>query len=332
MTRYASWGIIIDDIVFPDGCTTMGVLGGAGLYAAAGMRLWTPDVTLIAAVGPEFDPQALSALGLDAGGLRVTRYPTPRAWQLFEEDGRRTQIFRVSQEAVHEQLVNAPLSWPLAESIEAGSKAVRRTAVHYMLRGHPDEETMVRSLAQQGVRMSAEPIVDDASTRAERDVILRCLPHFELFSPDEEGAALLAGAQPALAQLRQLAALGPRVVSLRQGAAGSLVYERETDRAWRVPAAPATVVDITGAGNAYCGGFLVGWHESGDGSSSNCFRNVRRAAAMATVSAAITIEQVGPPRVDDKLMAVAEKRAAQMVDRIQESTAGERALSDKGRR
>lgn len=311
MTRYASWGIIIDDIVFPDGSTAMGILGGAGLYAAAGMRLWTPDVTLFAAVGQEFDPQALLALGLDDGGLQTTRFPTPRAWQLFEEDGRRTQIFRVSPEAVHEQLVSAPLREPLAEGVEA---------VHYMLRGHPDEEEMVLSLAGQGVRLSAEPIVDGDTTPAERDVILRCLPYFELFSPDEEGAVLLTGEQSPLAQLRELAALGPRVVSLRQGAAGSLVYERETDCAWRVPAAPATVVDITGAGNAYCGGFLVGWHESGD---------VRRAAARATVSAAITIEQVGPPHVDTELMAAAEKRAAHMVNKIEHSTAGERALSDK---
>lgn len=313
MTRYASWGIIIDDIVFPDGGTEMGVPGGAGLYAAIGMRLWTPDVILFSAVGRAFEAQTLLALGLDAAGLQATDLPTPRAWQLFEEDGRRTQIFRVPPEVVSEQLVRAPLAWPLPDGVEA---------VHYMLRGGADEEKMVRSLVGQGVRLSAEPIVDASTTPAEREVILRCLPHFELFSPDEEGAALLAGAQPPMQQVRALAALGPRVVSLRQGAAGSLVYEREAARAWRVPAAPTRVVDITGAGNAYCGGFLVGWHESGD---------ARRAASYAAVSAAVTIEQVGPPRIEDTTMAAARKRAAQVFEDIYPIAPAGASSGEKGK-
>lgn len=299
MIRYASWGIIIDDIVFPDGETAMGVPGGAGLYAAMGMRLWTEDVTLISAVGEGFEAQIIEDLGLDTAGLQATARPTPRAWQLFEEDGRRTQIFRVPQEVITEQLVKAPLGWPLPQGIEA---------VHYMLRGGRGEEEMVRLLAGQDVRLSAEPIVDEQTTPAERDVILDCLPQFELFSPDEEGAALLAGDLPALQQVRAIAAQGPRIVCLRQGAAGSLIYERETDRAWRVPAAPAKVVDFTGAGNAYCGGFLVGWHEG---------KGIRQAAAQAAISAAVTIEQVGPPRVDDAKMAEAQARAAQVRGEIQ---------------
>src|ERR671925_516260 len=94
--RYASSSIIIDDIVFPDGRTAMGALGGGGLYAAAGMRIWARDVGVIANVGADFDMALLAGLGLHTDGLRVTGRPTPRAWQLFEADGRRTQIPRVA--------------------------------------------------------------------------------------------------------------------------------------------------------------------------------------------------------------------------------------------
>ena len=83
--RYASWSIIIDDIVFPDGRTAMGVLGGGGMYAAAGMRVWTPDASVIANVGADFDPALLNGPDLRPDGLRATSLPTPRAWQLFEE-------------------------------------------------------------------------------------------------------------------------------------------------------------------------------------------------------------------------------------------------------
>src|SRR5262245_876167 len=94
--RYASWTIIIDDIVFPDGRTTMGALGGGGLYAAAGMRIWNRDVGVIASVGADFDMARLAGLDLRTGGLRVNDRPTARAWQLFEANGRRTQIPRLA--------------------------------------------------------------------------------------------------------------------------------------------------------------------------------------------------------------------------------------------
>jgi len=60
------------------------------------------------------------------------------------------------------------------------------------------------------------------------------------------------------------------------------------------------VVDVTGAGNAYCGGLITGLIETGD---------IQRAASMATVSAAIAIEQVGPPPVNEGVMAFAQRRA-----------------------
>ena len=55
---YTSWGIIIDDIVFPDGRTSMGVLGGGGMYPAAGMRIWSADVGILSNADADFDPES----------------------------------------------------------------------------------------------------------------------------------------------------------------------------------------------------------------------------------------------------------------------------------
>ena len=40
MVDFFGFNIILDDIVFPDGQTRMGLLGGGGPQAAFGMRLW----------------------------------------------------------------------------------------------------------------------------------------------------------------------------------------------------------------------------------------------------------------------------------------------------
>jgi sugar/nucleoside kinase (ribokinase family) len=299
MSRFASWGIIVDDIVFPDGRSAMGILGGGGFYAVIGMRLWTPDALIQSGVGHDFDPGLLEQYGLDSSGLEITGLPTPRAWQLFEENGRRTQIFRVQDEVVYQQLILQPSAAKLPPTIEA---------VHLLLRGDPREEQLVESLHQAGIRIGAEPVIEGHMTGDEHASLLRCISRFEVFSPSLSEAVALVGQRAIKEQLRAFADLGPSIVALRLGADGSIIYERETGTYWRVPAASAGVVDVTGAGNAYCGGLLVGWIKLGD---------FRRAAAQAAVSAAIAIEQVGPPRINEAVMASAGRRAEQMMEKIQ---------------
>ena len=86
---FVTFSLIIDDIVFPDGQTAMGVLGGGGPQTAFGMKLWASKVGLVAGVGADLPAQAqnwLQAFEIDIQGLRhSTDWPTPRAWQVLEE-------------------------------------------------------------------------------------------------------------------------------------------------------------------------------------------------------------------------------------------------------
>jgi sugar/nucleoside kinase (ribokinase family) len=288
--RYASWGIIVDDVVFPDGRTAMGQLGGGGLYAAAGMRLWAQDVGIIAAVGADFDSALVEAHGLDTSGIFVTDLPTPRAWQLFEEDGTRTQIPRVSHDEWMAQLVVKLSPRSIPPTLEAA---------HFLARGDTVEAELLEELSERGIRLSGEPVIDATITEDERAVLLRTMHHFMLYSPGETEARLILGDQPVPDLLRRFADYGPQIVALRRGASGSVIYEREKNRFWHAPAAATTVVDVTGAGNAYCGGFLMGLVAGSD---------IARAAAYAAVSAAMTIEQVGPPVVTPQVEGQARQR------------------------
>jgi sugar/nucleoside kinase (ribokinase family) len=58
----------------------------------------------------------------------------------------------------------------------------------------------------------------------------------------------------------RLVEAGARLVLLRRGPQGSMVHDASTGETWEVPAVPeSVVVDPTGCGNAYCGGFLAAW-------------------------------------------------------------------------
>src|ERR1700712_3086057 len=147
LLRYTSFGPIIDDIVFPDGRTAMGVLGGGGTYAVAGMRVWSADVGLLGNVGADFDTAMLDGLDIAGNGLRVNERPTPRAWQLFEEDGQRTQIPRIPQLDGE-----TPLAGP--DDIVEYLVSLGVQAVHMLSRGAPGDAEALARIVAAGVRIS----------------------------------------------------------------------------------------------------------------------------------------------------------------------------------
>ena len=58
---------------------------------------------------------------------------------------------------------------------------------------------------------------------------------------------------------------------IKVGAQGSLLYQRDPLRRWHIPPYSTTVVDVTGTGDASCGGFMVDWDETGDPALAACY-------------------------------------------------------------
>jgi sugar/nucleoside kinase (ribokinase family) len=96
---------------------------------------------------------------------------------------------------------------------------------------------------------------------------------------------------------------GVRCLALRLGAAGSLVAMPEAQ--CHIPAIPVPVIDETGAGNAYCGGFLAGYVESGG--------DLLTAGRYGAVSATFALAQVGVAHLQPDARLVAEARLQQII-------------------
>lgn len=284
MTDFVAYSIIIDDLVFPDGRTVMGVLGGSGPQTAFGMKLWADSVGLAGGVGHNFPVEALAWLEqmeIDLAGVR--RYPqhsTLRAWQIFEEDGRRTQVWRSQGQAIPDQLALRYEDLPPAYWAAKG--------FHYGI--HPNDPNLAvgQALMRTGVEVSIEPF-KHADQQLRGDELRAILATGRIFSPNLYEVETMIGPGEPLTQLQRLVAAGAEIVALRLGAEGSLVQRADTGETWRLPAFPATVVDACGAGNAYCGGFLVGWVQTGD---------LRLAGLYGAVAASFLVEQVGLPAPD----------------------------------
>lgn len=293
--------IFIDDLVFPDGRTQMGVLGGGGTHAAAGMLVWDEHPALIASIGDGLPADVLARLERDfiTDGLVRLAIPQARAWQIFEWDGTRTEVFRmkVMQPFICQPLAEAdPTRFPHAEAVH-----VLRDAVHF--RGWRDR--------YPGAIMLWEPD-QPYMVATNRDEFIATLPHTDIVSPNLLETRQLYDAPHAdpVDLLRRLLADGAQMAVLRMGEAGSLAGHAASGRIVRLPAVPVTaVVDVTGAGNCYCGAFLLGWLRHHD---------LLPAMAHGAVSASFTVETVGA--LDNATIDAAERdrRYAAVLSQAQE--------------
>ena len=324
--------VIVDDLVFADGSTRMGVLGGGGPQTAFGFRTHPGNfsVGLAAGIGPDFSRECedwLDANGVDSEGLMLVRdddmdtcgaaereggggeasasafvarrerkkldekkdapdaqtfRPTPRAWQITERDGRRTQVWRTPANAGLYAMLRPP-----AETLPPRYRGAR--AFHIGVHPERPDAALLASLRALGdARISVEPF-----TRATRPVSRETLQTLcsagHVFSPNELEAVSLVGEGSPVALCRRLAAAGAKVVCVRRGEKGAIVHDGETGETWRVPAFledQSSLADVTGCGNAFCGGFMAGL-VSGE--------SLERAACWGSAAASVMAEHVGVP-------------------------------------
>lgn len=294
-------GLIIDDIVLPDGRTYFNTLGGSGTHALIGMRLWSERLGYFAAIGSDFSSEhraQLEGLGVDLRGLLEREgFATPRAWQLFEPDERRIEVFRTKMEDFYAMEARP-------EEMPDAYLRARGYQVHYGGLAQTTELVEMLRAANPGACLVWEPTPVQATGMEE--AFRGILGRIDAVTPDRDEAGAMTGEVSPQGMIERLLGWGVPMVALRMGAQGSLIGSAAGE-VLSVPAVPTTVVDTTGAGDAYCGGLLVALSEGHD---------LAEAGARAAVSASFAIEQFGVPVFDERTPAAVARRLAWARERV----------------
>ena len=314
-------GLRVDYLIPHKGQAHLREMGGNALYAAVGARVWNDSVGLLARVGENYPDGWLDALkqdGLDVSGVRIvpdhqdmrtfyaytdqrTRVDTDPAFHLARiglspPDELRDYVHSTPGQDdpnEYEPLAVQPDDWPAAYD---GARALHLSPISIRTQTHLPIRARQAGVAQ----VTADP--------GERYMAPRLRPHVEallqnvdVFMPSEMEARSLLGEIDLWDATVEFARRGPRVVVIKVGDHGALMYERDSGRRTHVPPYPACVVDVTGAGDSFCGGFAVGLVETG---------NPTRAALYGTVSASFVIEGYGALYAMRASRAQARKRLA----------------------
>lgn len=242
--------LTIDDVVLPTGETRMATLGGNSVHAATAVVTGGASAALIARRGEDFPPGALASLadaGVDLSGLVEIAGPTVRNWVVYENDGSRHWLYRTPQERSAEV---APQPEDLTES------ALRRSAVVHiaaMPLGHAERLVARVSQVAPGAVITLDTHETWGADVAGR--VVELARTVGLFVPSLEELSQLVGAADPADGLAALAAAGVSRAVVKAGAAGAFLLE--DGQITHVPALDVVAADVTGAGDAFCGGLAA---------------------------------------------------------------------------
>jgi sugar/nucleoside kinase (ribokinase family) len=289
--------LLVDDIVLRDGRALLAEPGGAVLHAALAACLWGARPGIVSVAGGDYPQTALDTLAARGAALDgVRRLPRSggRAWLLYEPAVRRVihHLDCPSHEAISPTTADIPAAFRDAAFVHLSPMPLGRQA------------ELARDLAGAASFVSLDPyeLLRDDNLAAWRDVFAS----IDAFFPSEDELRFTGGHEQVL---RDLAGERLRYVALKRAADGGRLLDLHGDAspAWQSRA--AKVVDATGAGDAFAGGFLAGLATHGD---------VARSLAQGIVSASFAIEDWGARGLVAATPAAARERLAAWFNTVPE--------------
>ncbi len=318
-------------ILPPIGQPLLDVPGGSALYAAGGLMVWERQLGLLARVGEDYPRPWLKDMevrGMDIEGIEIIRQSLDlRAFLAYNENFDVTHGSPVSQFArrgltfpkallgyqdmpkVEKDTRTPDVLSPLATAIPAEYRAAR--GLHLCPLDFVSQNQLLTAFGPgSGATLTLDPSPGYMVPTFFKDlrVIVTRLTAF--LPSEEELRGLFWGETHDLWEMAAaVGEYGCDVVVIKRGGQGQAIYDVKGKHKWEVPAYPARPADPTGAGDAFCGGFLAGFRKSYDPVEATLYGNV---------SASLKVEGSGAFYPLDILPGLAEARLNALKDLVRE--------------
>lgn len=264
--------LTVDDIIHANGITHFGSIGGDAIYSAIGAILsGSSPFGICSRLAHDYPSSAIRELESYGIPLKLTKCEANGRflWILYEKNGTRTVIPHQGAGS-HEELAPRPMEAPDWKNV---------SAIHIAAMPVDFQRLWVLAASELGLTISLDPHWDSCEFDAKE--VWDLLPKITAFLPSELEAEYLFGKDMESAALAFVTA-GAQIAVVKIGEQGSIIAFKEN--MWYVPAFQTEVVDTTGAGDVFCGGFLATLHKE---------KNPLLACLYATAVASLKIEHCG---------------------------------------
>jgi sugar/nucleoside kinase (ribokinase family) len=322
--QFLIFGQLTREYLLPaSGPPRLDVPGGSLLYAAAGLGVWDSDIGLVGRVGNDYPRAWLNeckSRGFDTSGVRILPQNLDvREFIAYNGSFEANRISPVSHFARRE------MTFPRSLLGYQADKKPEETC-NLMVTDIPEGYLTARAaylcpmslVAQTQLiaglkRGNAHSFILDPAPESMTPAVRRELPALlngvTAFLPSEEEIrSLFQGETHDLWEMADgVSMYGCEYVVIKCGARGQLLYDKDSKRRWEIPAYPARIADVTGAGDAFGGGFVAGYCRNYD---------PLEGVLHGSVSASLKLEGSGAFYPLDALPGLAEARLEVLRDGV----------------
>jgi len=258
------------------------VIGGAATYITLSASHFVENSGLVSVIGEDF-PQSmldnLSQRGIDQKGLQVKVGEKSFYWSgkyHFDMNSRDTLITDLNVLADFDPII--PENYKNCEFLMLGNLAPAVQAkVLDQLNARP------KLVVMDTMNFWMDIAWDD---------LMKVIARVDVLTINDEEARQMSKEHSLVKAARKILTMGPKYLIIKKGEHGALLFH--DDKVFFAPALPLEdVVDPTGAGDTFAGGFIGYLAHSGDIS----FENMKRAIIVGSALASFTCEKFGPERL-----------------------------------
>lgn len=276
------------------------VVGGAATYISLAASFFLDRLGLVSVVGDDFPVEMMSVMkqrGIDLAGLEVLKGKESFFWAgryHYDMNNRDTLETRLN--------VLLELDPKLPDHF--------RPAPYVML-GNLDPKVQAKVLDQ--VTDPALVVMDTMNfwMDSAMDELRKVIGRVDILTINDAEARQLSGEHSLVKAAGKIMAMGPKYLVVKKGEHGALLFGE--DRVFFAPALPLEdIIDPTGAGDTFAGGFIGYLARTQDHS----FDNLKRAIIVGSALASFCCEKFGVQRLLEIGREDIDQRVQQFVDLV----------------
>ena len=288
--------VAFDAIETPFGKTEK-IVGGAATYICLSSSFFTNKINLVSVVGDDFPHSAIKMLkskSVDTKGLQIKKGEKTFFWSGKYHNDMNTRDTLETQLNVLENFDPiVPEEFKEAEFLMLGNlmPAIQKRVLNQM-------KKKPKLIVLDTMNFWMDLFMDD---------LKEALKDIDVLTINDEEARQLSGKYSLPKAAKEILKMGPKNVIIKKGEHGALLFNNE--EVFFAPALPIEeVLDPTGAGDSFAGGFIGYLAKTNDLS----FNNMKKAVINASAMASFCVEKFGI----EKLTKITQKDVDLRVDKI----------------
>lgn len=258
------------------------VIGGAATYITLAASHFVKSSGLVSVVGDDFPDSMLKTMeskGIDQEGLQIKKGEKSFYWS-----GKYHYDLNTRDTLVTDLNVLAAFDPILPEKYKN---------IDFLMLGNLAPSVQMRVIEQIPVRPKLV-VMDTMNFWMDIawDDLMKVIAKVDVLTINDEEARQLSKEHSLVRAAKKILAMGPKYLIIKKGEHGALLFDQHN--IFFAPALPLEdVLDPTGAGDTFAGGFIGYLAQS----QNISFENMKRAIIIGSAMASFTCEKFGPERL-----------------------------------